>query len=54
VVEITFHGSWEEILEAEEAARKAADTRVNPTQASIRPGQYFINFRYGGELPIFG
>ena len=41
-------------MEAEEAARKAADAQVKPTQALIKPGQYFINFRYGPDLPIFG
>ena len=35
-------------------AMREADTRVNPTQASIRAGQHFIDFRHGPELPIFG
>jgi hypothetical protein len=41
-------------MEQEQQARKSADSRVNPTQAGIKPGQYFINFRYGSDLPIFG
>jgi hypothetical protein len=51
---ITFYGSFEEMLEAEEKARKAADARVQPVQSQIRAGQHFINFRYGPDLPIFG
>ena len=30
------------------------DAKVKPVQAAIKRGQYFINFRYGRELPIFG
>jgi hypothetical protein len=41
-------------MEQERQARESADSRVNPTQAGIKPGQYFINFRYGSDLPIFG
>ena len=41
-------------MDAEDKARKAADAQVRPTQALIKPGQYFINFRYWPELPIFG
>jgi hypothetical protein len=52
LVEITFYGSWDEMMDADEAAREAVDAQVRPTQASIKPGQYFINFRYGPELPI--
>jgi hypothetical protein len=54
VDDVTFYGSFEEMMEAEEKARKVADARVKPTQANIKPGQYFVNFRYGKELPIFG
>jgi hypothetical protein len=54
MVEITFYGSFEEMMEAEGRARESADARVRPEQAGIRPGQYFINFRYGLDLPIFG
>ena len=35
-------------------AMKQADGRVKPTQANVKPGDYFINFRHGPELPIFG
>jgi hypothetical protein len=48
------YGSFEEIMEELGQAMKEADARVKPTQASIRPGQHFINFRHGPELPIFG
>ncbi len=42
------------MMEAERKAREAADARVRLTQAAIKPGQYFINFRHGPDLPIFG
>ncbi|NIO03998.1 MAG: hypothetical protein GTN74_05105 [Proteobacteria bacterium] len=51
---ITFYDSFEEMMEDLGRAMKAADARVRPTQAAIQSGQYFINFRYGPELPIFG
>ena len=35
-------------------AIRRADTMVRPAQAAIRAGQYFINLRHGGDLPIFG
>ena len=54
MVKITFYDSWEDMMRAEEQARKAADVRVKPPQASIQPGQYFINFRHGPLLPVFG
>jgi hypothetical protein len=54
MVEITFYDSFEDMMEAEQRAREAADARVRPAQAGMKPGQYFINFRYGLELPIFG
>jgi hypothetical protein len=41
-------------MEQERKARESADSRINPTRAGIKPGQYFINFRYGSDLPIFG
>jgi hypothetical protein len=54
LTDITFYGSFEEMMEDLGRAMKEADAHVNPTQASIKPGQYFINFRHGPELPIFG
>jgi hypothetical protein len=41
-------------MEQERQARESADSRVKPTQANIRSGHYFINFRYGPDLSIFG
>lgn len=52
--DITFYDSFEDMMEDLGRAMKEADARVRRTQAGIRPGQYFINFRYGAELPIFG
>lgn len=52
--DITFYDSFEEMMEDLGRAMKEADARVKPTQAGIEPGQYFINFRYGLDLPIFG
>ena len=37
-----------------ERMRLAADARIKPTQTRIKAGQFFINMRYGSELPIFG
>ena len=51
---ITFYDSDEEMWEDLHKKMKDADARLKPTQASIRPGQHFINFRHGPELPIFG
>jgi hypothetical protein len=33
---------------------KEADTRVNPTQASMKPSQYFINYSNDFGIAIFG
>jgi hypothetical protein len=52
--DITFYGSFEEMMEDLGRAMKEADARVRPTQANMEPGKYFINFRHGPELPIFG
>jgi Ni,Fe-hydrogenase I large subunit len=41
-------------MEKERQAREAADARICPTKADIKAEQYFINFRYGPDLPIFG
>lgn len=54
MVEFEVYGSFEEMMEAERRARELADSRVKPAQAEIKPGQYFINFHYGPDLPIFG
>jgi hypothetical protein len=51
---ITFYGSFEEMMDDLARAMKEADARVRPAQAAIRPGHYFINFRHGPDLPIFG
>jgi hypothetical protein len=51
---VTFYGSFEEMMDELGRAMKAADRRVRPAQSGIRQGQYFINFRYGKDLPIFG
>lgn len=47
-------GDWDALMEQERQARESADSSVRPTQADIKPGQHFINFRYGPDLPIFG
>jgi len=52
--DITFYSTFEEMMEDLQKRMKEADARVKPTQASIKAGQYFINFRHGPELPIFG
>lgn len=54
MVEITFYSSFEEMLQAEESARRVADARVRPTQAAIKPGQYFINYIHDLGFPVFG
>jgi len=51
---VTSYGSFEEMMGDLGRAMKEADARVRPAQAEIKPGQYFINLRYGTELPIFG
>jgi len=53
-MDITFYDSYDEMQEDLGRAMREADARVRPAQAAIRPGQHFINFRYGLELPIFG
>ena len=54
IINITFYGSLEEMFEDLGRAMEQADSRVRPAQAEIKPGQYFINFRHGPDLPIFG
>jgi hypothetical protein len=54
VIRISFYGSVEEMFEDLGRAMERADSRVRPAQTSIKPGQYFINFRHGPELPLFG
>jgi hypothetical protein len=54
VADITFYRSFDEMMKDLSRAMKQADARVKPAQANIKPGQYFINFRHGPELPIFG
>ena len=54
MVDITFYNSFEEMMEDLGRAMKEADARVKPVQAAIKPGQYFINFRHGPGVPIFG
>ena len=54
MVDITFHGSFEEMMDNLGRVMKDADTRVNPTQVGIKPSQHFINFCHGPEPTIFG
>jgi hypothetical protein len=51
---VTFYNSFEEMMEDLGRAMREADSRIKPIQAGIKPGQYFINFRHGPDLPIFG
>lgn len=51
---LTLYDSFEEMMEDLGRAIQGADARVRSAQAGIRPGQYFINFRHGRDLPIFG
>jgi hypothetical protein len=51
---ITVYESFDEMMDDLGRAMKEADARVRPAQAGIKPGQYFINFRHGPGLPIFG
>jgi hypothetical protein len=52
VVKITFYGSFEEMMEAEREARKAADARVTPQQRRYRPGDIVVSDS-GYGFPIF-
>ena len=47
-------GSWDDLMKFIGKASEAANAIVTPTQADIKPGQHFINFRYGKDMPIFG
>ncbi|UCF84587.1 MAG: hypothetical protein JSV50_02855, partial [Desulfobacteraceae bacterium] len=51
---ITFYGTSQGLRDDLERSLKGADDRVKPTQAQIKTSQYFINFKHGPELPIFG
>jgi len=52
LVEITFHDSLEDMFEAEEKARKAADTYVQPWQEKCRAGDILVSDP-GYGFPIF-
>jgi hypothetical protein len=54
MADITFYDSLEEMFDDLGRAMKKADARVKPTQAAIKPGQYFINYQYDLGFPIFG
>ena len=52
-MEVEFFDTMEEAMEHLEEARKAADARVQPRQAAVKPGDCFIN--EGPDDPvIFG
>ena len=53
-MKIKFYDSDEEMWADLGRAMKAADARVNPTQASIKPGQCYINMKPEYGITIFG
>ena len=53
MVEIIF-GDWDDLMKRMAEASRAADERVRPAQAAIRPGEYFINYKPEYGLFIFG
>ena len=42
-MEVEMFASIEEAMERLEKARQAADMRVKPWQAQVKPGNYFVN-----------
>jgi len=52
-MEVEMFASIEEAMERLEKARQAADMRVKPWQAQVKPGNYFVNIAPEG-LVIFG
>lgn len=50
---VTFYDSLEEMYEAEEKARKAADSRTQDWQKKLESGDYFCKDS-GYGFPIFG
>ena len=51
-MEVEFFATHEEAMARLEEARKAADARVKPWQAALKPGDRFINL--AEDLVIFG
>jgi len=52
LVEVTFYGSFEEMMEAERKAREAADSRVQPWQEKCRAGEVLVSDS-GYGFPVF-
>ena len=54
MVDITFYGSFEEMIGAMRQAAQQADSSVRPAQINIKPGQYYINNKPEYGFAIFG
>ena len=52
-MEVKFYDSWDDMFDAEEKARKAADGRAKGWQQELEPGDYFLKDS-GYGFPIFG
>ena len=51
---ITFYNTLEEMFEDMDKQRRIADKSVNPIQALIQPGQYYVNYQPDIDLFVFG